>query len=339
MPSLRFRRNLLIILFVLSIILLVSYIILISDSKTTDSENKIVDAQEISQRFINTLYEFGIDEELIKESKSHQKFSNGPIPFIKVQVPKDLSIPELLLGIKQTFAKDSLQIKSSEIKKEGKSVLELKYKKSAILHAELDYSKKVFRDRGSIGFIIKDTDLVDLSNNNLVQLSIKLNFLIRPGLEALQNLNVLRENGKQYSILIDDEINEQKYTLSSEHSKTRVVTVLKTLITDFSSSVCFVIDDKSEFYKSSNYELFSAELKKREIKAYSTSDFTNLASEESPVNNFESKIHDLKSNEGKIFLLDEETFRTIQPNIEKFQKMGFRVVNTSLLFGQTKTNL
>ena len=332
MLSLKFRRNLLIVLFVLSIILIVLTIFLKTDSNSTGTENEFVNHQEIKQRFINTLYEFGIEEALIKEKKIIDKTSDDDIVNFKIQVPKDLSIPEILLGINQTFREDSLQISSFERKKGGKSELELKHDRSIILRAEFNYSKNVLRNRGAIGFIIKDINPAELSSNNLIQSSTKLNFLLRPGSETLHSLESIYENGNQFSLLIDDEISEQKYKLNAAHSEKRIITVLKTLVTDFANAVSFIIDDNSEFYNSPNRELFTTELRKRGIRISKISDFVKLALEQNPIDTFNQHIVNLKHGEKSIFILDEETFNVIHPEIIKSLKLGFRIVNTSLLF-------
>ena len=233
MTLLKFRRNLLVSLFALAVLLIAIKILLNSVLMVSDSEQKFIDANEVNQRFISLLDEFGIEDKLIKINKSKDKFSGREIPNIRIQVPKDLSIPEILQDIYQSYSNDSLQIYSVEKVKGGKSTLVLMKGKSAILQAEFDYSKNIIRDKGSIAFIINDVDLRKASTTALVESSTKLNFLIRPDSKIVQQLKFINENGKQFSILIDDEINEQKYKLGPAYSEQRVVTVVKTLVKDF----------------------------------------------------------------------------------------------------------
>jgi hypothetical protein len=316
---------------VLSVVLLVLNILFKTDSISESSKEILVDKSEIEHRFKNIIIDFGISEDLIKESTIKDKSSGEKIPTYKVQVPKDLSIPELLHSIFQTFNKDSLQINSVEMKKGGKSVVELKINKELILKAELDYSKKIFRDAGSIAFILKNTNPEDPSTEKLIESSTKLNLLLRPELSHLQHLNFIRSNGKQYSILIDDEITEQKYKLSSRFSENRIVTVLKTLVTDFFSAAFFVIDDHSEFYNSPNRKVFTDELSKRGIKVFNLSDFILLGKEDEPVNTFKDKIESLKKDDGTIFLTDEETLNSLDSALVQCKRKGYKIINSSLL--------
>ena len=331
MLSLKFRRNLLLSLFALAVIFIAIFILLNSVLELPHIGEKFVNAAEISQRFINLLSDFGIEEKLIKENKVKDKSSGREISNIKIQVPKDLSIPEILLDIYQSFSEDSLTIHSVEKVKGGRSTLVLKNGKSIILQAELAYSKNVFRNKGSIAFIIKDVDIESSSATELIESSTKLNFLIRPESKLIQNLDLIMENGKQFSILIDDEINEQKYKLGPAYSEQRVVTVVKTLVKDFAMATCFIIDDESEFSKSLNREVFSRELKKRSIKLFTFSDFVNLYNDENLLDTFNREIENLMENEGQIFLLGEDAYKAINGEIKKCKKRGYKVVNSSLL--------
>lgn len=331
MLSQKFRRNLLISLFVLSVVLLVLNILFKTDSIHENPKEIVVNKSEIEHRFENILSDFGITQELIKESTIKDKSSGENIPTYKVQVPKDLTIPELLHSIFQTFNKDSLQINSVEMKKGGKSLIELKMNNELILKAELDYSKKIFRDTGSIAFILKDTNPEDPSTEKLIESSTKLTFLLRPELSHLHHLDFIRSNGKQYSILIDDEITEQKYKLSSKFSQNRVITVLKTLVTDFSSAAFFVIEDQSEFYNSPNRKVFTDELSKRGIKVFKISDFVVLAGEDNPVATFNDRIERLKNVDGTIFLTNEETLNALDSALVQCKRKGHKIINSSLL--------
>ena len=331
MPSQKFRRNLLISLFVISIILILLQILFSIYNSDSKLKNEIVSAPEIRDRFLNILYDSGIEESLIKELKTEEKFSGEDISHFKIQVPIDLSIPEIFLSIYQLFGKDSLQISSVELKKGGKSILNINSNEITLLKAEFDYSKKAFRDRGSIAFILKNTNPADASTIELIESPTKLNFLLKPNITYLQHLDFIKENGKQFSMLIDDEITEQKYKLGSGFSQNRIVTVLKTLVTDFYSAAFFVIDDQSEFYNSANREIFTNELKKRGIKIFEISDFVNLQMDEQLINNFNEIIENLNSDDGIIFLVDEKTFSSLDSDIEKYRKKGYKIVNSSLL--------
>lgn len=331
MPSFKFKKNFFVALIILAVVLLAFNIIVLTDHSRSGENEIIVNEKELSQRFINILTQFGIEGKLIKETKSIDKRSNREISSFKIQVPKDLSIPEILHELYQSFRKDSLTINSTEKLKGGKSIFSIKLGTSNLLLSEFDYSKNYSRNKGFIAFILYDVDPGDPSTALLIESPSKLNFLIRPDTKQLQNIESITKNSQQYSVLIDDEIKEQKYQLGASFSEQRIVTVVKTLVTDYQKAVCFVVDDNSDFYKSANYEILKREFEKRNIKLFRTSDFVNLTNDETILSAFAEKIESLSIGESIIILLNEESYLALNPEVKKFKKKGYRVVTSSLI--------
>ena len=331
MFSLKFKKNLLLSLFGLAIVLVAANIFFKSDLINQNSDADRIAKEEISQKFKNILADFGIEDKLIKETKLGDKHSGQEVSSIKVQVPQDLSIPEILKDVFQTFKNDSLIILANEMKKGGKTVLTLKKENSLVLQAELDYAKNYSRNIGNVAFVINDVDPANSSTSVLIESPTKLNFLIRPEIKHLQHLEFIRNNEQQFSVLIDDDISEQKYKLGSSYSKQRVVTVIKTLVTDFQNAVCFIIDNNSRFYNSPNYEILNRELTKRKIKLFRTSDFINLSEDETLPELFNQQMESLTSGGSIKFLLSEDSYLSLSPEIKKYEKKGCRIISSSLI--------
>jgi len=331
MLFLKFKKNLLLSLFALAIVLVAANIFFKSDLINQGSDADSIDKEEISQRFKNILTGFGIEDKLIKETKLVDKRSGQEVSSIKVQVPQDLSIPEILKDVFQSFKKDSLKILADEKKKGGKTILALKRENSLALQAELDYAKNYSRNKGNVAFIINDVDLTNSSTNTLIESPVKINFLIRPETKHLQHLEFIKNNGQQFSVLIDDDISEQKYKLGATYSEQRVVTVIKTLVTDFQNAVCFIIDDNSNFYSSPNYEILNRELTKRKIKFFRTSDFANLSYDERLPGLFNEQMESLTGGGSIIFLVSEDSYVSLSPEIKKYKKKGCRIISSSLI--------
>jgi hypothetical protein len=334
MLSYKFKKNLLITLIATAILLLAANILLQRNSSDINKNNVIIREKNLSERLINIFSEFGIDEKYIKESKFVDKRSNQEIIKFKVQVPKDLSIPEILLDVHRSFANDSLTINSVERKKGGETKLEIKSGTLTLLQAEFDYSKNYARDKGNIAFIICDVSPANQSTIQLIESPTKLNFLVRPEKTTQPFLGTIRKNSQQYSILIDDDINEQSYKLGANYSEKRIITVLKTLVTEYKNAVCFIVDSKSDFYDSQGYEVFKRELLKRNIKLFTTSDFVYLVNDDNLPIVFKEEVDSLKNVKSKIFLLDEETFLVLSPEVLKYQKQGYRVIPSTAIFNK-----
>jgi len=332
MPSFKFRKSLFLTLIATAVILIAANIFFNSDLLSYSSDVDAIDKEEISQRFLNILAEFDIEDKLIKENKVKDKHSSQEISSFKVQVPKDLTIPEILKDIFLSFRKDSLKIQSFEKVKGSKTTLALKKGNSVVLQAEFNYAKEYSRNNGYIAFIINDVDPADASTTALIESPAKINLLIRPETKHLQHLEYIRSNGQQFSVLIDDDISEQKYKLGETYSEQRIVTVIKTLITDFQKAVCFIIDENSNFYNSPNYEILKRELSKRKIKFFRKSDFVNLTNDETILDSFNDQMESLVNGGSIIFLLREDSYSALNPEIKKYKKKGYRVITSGLIF-------
>jgi len=331
MLSFKFKKNFLVVLISIAVFLVAANTLLKKNWSESEINQFTVDEKELSQRFKNILTEFGIEGNLIKETKSSDKHSSQEISNFKVQVPIDLSIPEILQELYKSFRKDSLTINSIEKIKGGKSTFSLKLGASNLLQADFDYSKNYSRNRGFIAFILYDVDPGNPSITQLIESPTKLNFLIRPDSKQIQNLEFISKNSQQYSVLIDDDISEQKYQLGPSFSEHRIVTVVKTLVTDYQKAVCFIVDDNSDFFKSANYEILKREFTKRNIKLFRTSDFESLNFDDTILSTFDEKIESLETGESIIFLLSEESYLALNPEINRYKKKGYRVITSSLI--------
>jgi len=202
--------------------------------------------------------------------------------------------------------------------KGSKTTLALKFGNSTVLQTEFDYAKDYSRNNGYLAFIINDVDPANASTIALIESPAKINLLIRPETKYLHQLEYIRNNGQQFSVLIDDDISEQKYTLGETYSEQRIVTVIKTLVTDFEKAVCFMIDENSNFYNSPNYEILKRELTKRKIKLFRKSEFVNLNNEEMLLDSFNYQMNSLANGGSIIFLVSEDSYMTLSSEIKIF---------------------
>jgi hypothetical protein len=295
------------------------------------NDEKEINVEEISNRFNNILDNFGIEEKLIKKTIYNDKVSGLRIPSYKVQIPQDLSIPEILQDIFNEFKKDSLKIESVEKVKSGKSIITLKNHNVAVLLSEFNYSKNISRDKRYFALLITDLDLENVNDSALIESSASINFLIRPNSKYKDLVSYIKSYKKEFSLLIDDETEEQKYKLAAGYSEQRIINVLKTLVKDFSKASFLVIDDKSELFNSPNFKILSKALSKRQIKLFRLSDFIILDESKSWLDEFGTKMEQVSSNKSSIFLIGKDSYKQIKPSLSKYYKKGYRIVNSSLL--------
>jgi hypothetical protein len=317
-------------LFVLAIVLLSVNIFLQFVLKKNESlESFALENKDIQDRFITTITNFGLKEEWIKKKIVDEIKTSLSYPHYKISIPTDLSIPEVFLDIYNEFKEDSLHFQSIEKKVGGRSILTLKTNNHTLLQAEFNYSNRISRDRGAIAFILQDIELDNLDDSVLVESADKFNILLVPSEENLDHLSFIRENRKNYSILINDEINDPNYKLDVSYSQLRLLNVIKALSVDYANSSFFVIDDNSDFYKSAKYNFFRDETIKRKIKLYKYTDFKFLENDESIVSVFNNEMKDLNKEENKVFLLSKNSYLHLKPDILLYKKTGVKIVNTS----------
>lgn len=330
------RKKILIYLFGLAVLLLALNLVFNNKIVFSSDDEKAINSDELGNRFNNILTSFGIEEKLIKKTVSADKVTGLRIPLFRVQVPKDLSIPEILLDIFNEFRKDSLEIESIEKVKSGKSLLTIKKGRTSVLSAEFDYSKNISREKRYLALLITDINYNSQGDSVLIESSQSVNFLIRPDSKYKGLINYIKSYKKEYSILIDDGTGEQKYKLAAGYSAQRVINVLKTLVKDFSKASYFVIDDKTELYNSANYKIISEALSKRQIKLFRLSDFLSLDESENWLDDFGKRMDQVSSNESSIFLISKNSYKQIEQVLSTYYKKGYRIVNSSLLISDSK---
>ena len=325
------RKKILIYLFGLAVLLLALNLLFKNKIVFSATDEKGINVEEITQRFRNILPGFGIEDKLVKKTLSKDKVSGISIPSFRVQVPKDLTIPEILKDIFNEFRKDSLKIESVEKVKSGKTLLTIRNGKDAVLISEFDYSKNISRDKRYFALLITDLDFENVNDSVLIESSASINFLIRPNSKYKDLISYIKSYKKEFSLFIDDETEEQKYKLASGYSEQRIINVLKTLVKDFSKASFFVIDDKSELYNSSDFKILSEALSKRQIKLFRLSDFITLDESESWLEEFDKCMEQVSSNKSSIFLISKDSYSQIKPNLSNYYKEGYRIINSSLL--------
>ena len=151
------KRRVVYILFVVAILLLASNLLLnkLLPESNPKHEAFILSGLEINNRFLQAVNNFGLEEDWIVV----RKLSNKPDSLFlsyKIKLPPDLPIPVLIREIQTELSGDSVEIKSIEKKMGGRTKLEIYSGGFLKLTSEIDYDKKLLRNRGSVGFFIED---------------------------------------------------------------------------------------------------------------------------------------------------------------------------------------
>jgi hypothetical protein len=323
------KKSVLTILFGTALILLIPILVL----NVIDKEDKLVSKKtklssgEIDSLFRLSLRNFGLLDDWIKEGKS------AKIDFFyKVKIPKDLSIPVILVEINSNFWESGVTINSAEKIFSGRTILEIKLQDKIMLKADFDYDKKIFRSAGTIAFLLEDFELSSLEDSLLLEIPEPFSPLLIPSTENLLVSKFIIKKQKTYSVLLNDDIPDLKYKLRDNYSQNRLKGSLLSIINDFPYATYFFIDDQSDLFNSSVFSYLKEELVKRKIKIVKLSSLQKLNFTEmiELINSFDSFMKNADEGESITFLISEDNFRNLLPEIKSYRKVGYKIVHPSV---------
>ncbi len=333
-------RKIIISLFIIVIILLIANITLDSiwGNKTKPEFKKQIDLKETERLFKESLANLGIEKSWISIQKKRNKapaFPEKDYPSYSVAIPSDLPITVVLNEIFISYKNYDVNIKSEEEKINGKTLLKISAGNNLILNSEFFYNKSISRDAGNIGIFI--TGIAGLTGEDAKTfLSIPETFelLLEPSKESSEILKMLKEYKKEYGILLNDNITDLEYKLSTKYSTGRLKSSIRNLLGKFQNSSIFIIDDHSNLFSSDIFPLLKEEFKKRKLQLLREDSFSNLTaiSNSSALKDFRDKISETKRGEKAEFIVTADEFRLLQPEIIKYRKIGYKFILPSKLF-------
>ncbi|MCH7964291.1 MAG: hypothetical protein IH852_10195 [Bacteroidetes bacterium] len=316
------------ILFGAALILLIPNLVLdIIDNKNNSISSKTeLSSAEIDSLFRLSLHSFGLLDDWIKESKSSKLDKS-----YKVKIPKDLSIPVILVEINSNFWESEVTISSVEKIFSGRTILEIKSKDEIKLRADFDYDKSIFRSAGTAAFILENFELSSFEDSLLLDIPEPYSPLLIPSTENLILCKFIIDKQKTFSLLLNDDIPELKYKLKDSYSQNRLKGSLLSIINDFSSATYFFIDDRSDLFNSSVFSYLKDELVKRKIKILKLSNLQKLDFSEINVliSSFDTFMKNTREGESITFLISADNFIHLLPEIMSYGKIGYKIVHPS----------
>jgi hypothetical protein len=213
----------------------------------------------------------------------------------------------------------------------GRTIFEIKLKDEIKLRADFDYDKNIIRSAGTAAFILENFELSSFEDSLLMEIPEPFSPLLIPSTENLILRKFITDKQKTYSILLNDDIPELKYKLKSDYSQNRLKGSLFSIINDFSSATYFFIDDQSDLFNSSVYSYLKDELVKRKIKIVKLSYLQKLNFSEinALINSFDTYLKNAEEGESITFLISADNFRNLLPEIERYRKVGYKIVHPS----------
>jgi len=333
MNSTSAKRKAVYILISVAILLLISNLFLnkLLPKANLEHEELALSGLEINNHFLKAVNNFGLEEDWITVGKLTNKPDSLFLSY-KVKLPPDLPIPVFISEIKTEFSSDSVEIKSIEKKMGGRTKLEIYSGSFLKLISDIDYDKKLVRKRGSVGFLIEDISFDDEEDLLLFDVPESFAVLLIPSKENKKHSKFIFDKSKEFALLLDDEIDDLEYKLSEGYSNNRILNSVKAIIGTFSKAIFFVIDDKSELFRSQVFPVISAELEKRNIKLVLKSELYQLENnEETDLYNSFDRMFKQMAEEKLTILCNSNDYNLLLPEIARFRKVGFKFINPSLI--------
>ena len=327
------QQKLIIILFTAVISLLIIDVavkkFIIPDQKKTEDITE-VSGIELDKILHSTLNNFGFEESWIKETKSKKSDGDSVFKSYKLFIPKDLTIPVLLVDLFNDFQNVGAKLKCSEVKTGKETYLKAYSGNHIKLEAVLTYGTGE-RKRSVFGIMLNDFELNDLQDSLLTGIPEPFCVILSPSSKSADWTEIIKKNNKEYAVLLDDNISELKFKLSAGYSENRINGSFKSILGSFPKAIFFMIDSKSDLFNSTNGNFILSELDRRKIKHFNLDQFNKI--NEQPGNNIDQKFEYLLLNQtGKSYLniiVEKNDFEDLLPEISSQRKRGVKFLNPS----------
>jgi hypothetical protein len=218
-----------------------------------------------------------------------------------------------------------VQLEAEERTNHSNSIIKLYSNGILKLQAYLNNSKEVSREFAEITFLVQCTncDYAELLER-LRPITIPFTILFTPSIELKKNLEEIRKNNSSYALLIDDNIDDEKYELETDANKSKLSRNVVNLIADFGRDNNYILDDNSEIYNSIVFPFIRDELTERKISMSNLNDYIDLRGK--PAGQIQSifKFHceNGRGKQRRVLVLRVDEFLLLQPDIIKFGRLG-----------------
>lgn len=321
------QKKLINIFFIVAVILLI--INLITEKFLPENYSFIpreLTSAEIDSSFKSALFNLGIQKEWIKDQSKNEELK------FAVSIPKGFPVIILLSEMNDVFDTNLVKIYSVEKKIGGNTTVSIESGGEQMLKAEFVYSDKIKRKNIRVGFLLRSSG-VDNSDSLLLEYPEQFAFLLVPSKSSAEFAKKVINSGKEYILHLNDEITDLDFKLSDKYSETRLKSSIREIVGTYPNAVFFLIDNKSSLYDSNVFPLLKVELQKRKIRLIEQDNFVDLSSVEKGgfIFNFNDSLNTLNEGEDKIYIISSVDFYSLNPEVIKYRKLGYRFTNPSAL--------
>jgi hypothetical protein len=325
------RKELVIGLFSFVILLLILNIVLskIYKHSTNQTEKIELYSGEIKDRFISGVHNCGIKNDWIDVNKNDIRTGDSLKYSYKIKVPKDLPIAVLLNEISNSFQPVEIIATSRENKSNGTTNMFLSSGGFDKLKAEFVYDPEIRRTAFSFGFLVfglnsLDPDVLD----KFIKFPELYTAVLDPSKESLEISKKLKTNDKNFVVLLNNDIKDLDYKLSSSYSTERLKLSIRSILGDFSNAMAYLINGNSGFTSDSKFPFISNEFDKRNVKFIDINKFDMIEEKGNQLNiSFGQIMNQAKDNNTDLIFISAVNYLKLKPLILKYKKEGYKFIN------------
>lgn len=322
-------KKLLVILFSISLLLLLSHLVLSFIYHDTNPQSiSTLSDEEINKRFKESLYSFAIKEVWIKTVKN-----NSPIPFYRINVPSDLPIPQILSELIKQYDSYNIEVTAEEKKIHGRTLIKIISDRDIKLIADFRFNNEIERTGSKSSIFIYGRENREAEYDSLMFTATRdMSALLIPSKSNSAYSKWLRENGFDYAVMLNNDINDLEFRLNSDYSEKRLKLIVQNLVVSFPNALFYVIDKNSNIYSSPNYAVIKKEFNKRKIRFFTT-DSLKLIDNHQPniVETFNSIVKNVKEVDIIRIAISFDAYQSLSSELKKLIRIGYKFVKSSEL--------
>jgi DNA-directed RNA polymerase beta subunit len=302
---------------------------LFSNNNDNEKDNAVGEysVRAIDSVFSAVLENHGIEESWVSKKKLKISGEDSVRYKIIVRLPEDLPIPLILRDLEYAIENDITSFVSEEKKIFGETELRVYSNEKLKLLADIVPDSKLKREQNNLAFIFYELEPGDSEFTEILNMPYRFAVGFIPSEESKSAADSIKKYDKDYVVILNDDISSD-YRIKTRSHKKVIDNAINKIVTDFSKSIFYLIDEKSELYNSPVYNYVEERFKKRGVKLKRISDFILLDDEDKNelLSRFKYYCEDKSGARTKIFLITSDNFRVIKSEFDKYRKKGYRIV-------------
>lgn len=276
---------------------------------------------DIKKIFFETLNDFAIDSNWVELKSS--KIKNDSTLNYSVKIPQDLPLLLVVNDLTKNYRYNNIESTSDEKKINGATLFKVVVDDEERLNAKLVHSSNSERQESKAAFIVEDA--YELSERNLKRLldfGYPFSVILTPSLESELFKDKITVAGKDYVLILNDEIDDDKFIMEEGFAKKKIAAAVSSILSSFPDSKMFFVDEDSDLYQSAIFNFIEDEFGKRSIRLRLKSEFKSLNGISSEETKSLFDFYKNKNDIPKTFFITSQNFLPLREDLIKFRKRG-----------------